>query len=620
MRRPRTPAPTLGGWIVGGALLAAAVLAPGLGSYHVYVFALVAIQVMAVLSLNLLMGYAGQVSLGQAAFVGMGAFGAAQLAAWGVPFPATVLVAATLTAGAAAIVGLPSLRIRGLHLAVTTLAFGLAAELLLFSRPWDPAASMGVAVARPQLIASDRAFLEVTLVALVVVLVLDRNVRRSRIGRAFLAIRDREDIAPARGIPVGITKLLAYALAGSYAGLAGGLYAYLLERVTAEPFSVWTSLEYVAAAVIGGLGSWSGAAVAAGAFTALPELLRPVALFAPLAGALLLAIVPAVRPRGLGALLGRRPRGPVGLLLRRSAPGHVTTRPAAATPAVLTRPRRALALDLPLRTMLTVEDVHVSFGGLHVLTGVDLVVERGSITGLIGPNGAGKSTLFNVVSGFVAPSRGRVRYQGGDLLARPAHARAALGIGRTFQHPGLGPDLSVLANVLIAQHTLAVYDPIAGLLRTPRVRRTEDALQLRTQVALEAVGMADQQELRAGSLPQMQQRLVEIAAAVAAGPRLLLLDEPAAGVSAEEASELSTRLRALRDALDLTIVVIEHHVPMVVDLCDEVHVLADGRVICSGPPRVVQDDPEVQRVYLGVGDEDDVVGPTDVPDLEVTRA
>lgn len=611
-RRAGWSLPTIGGWIVGASVVSAAVLAPRLDGYHVYVLALVAIQVIAVLSLNLLMGYAGQISLGQAAFVGMGAFGAADLAAWGVPFPLSVLAAAVLVAGAAAIVGLPSLRIRGLQLAITTLAFGLAAEVLLFARPWDATASMGATVARPALIASDRAFLEVTLVALVLVLLLDRNVRRSRIGRAFLAIRDREDVAPARGIPVGTTRLAAYALSGLYAGVAGGLTAYLLERVTAEPFSVWTSLEYVAAAVVGGLGSWSGAAVAAGAFAALPELLRPVALYAPLAGAVLLMLVPALRPEGLGRLLGRR------LGRTPALDGPIEVAAPMEQAARLPRPRRALPLDLPLRTLLEVEDLHVSFGGLHVLDGVDLTVPRGSITGLIGPNGAGKSTLFNCVSGLVTPSSGGVRYLGRELLSQPAHARARLGIGRTFQHPGLGLGQTVGANVLVAQHTLAGYGPVAGLLHTPATRRIERDLHRRADAALAAVGMAAQRHRLAGSLPQMQQRLVEIAAVIAGGPRLLLLDEPAAGISPDEAAELADRLRTLRDVLDLTIVVIEHHVAMVVDLCDQMSVLADGRVISSGAPAVVQADREVQRVYLGVGDDEDVQPPPDV--LEAAHA
>lgn len=580
----RTP-PTVGGVLVVVLLGVGALIAPVLGPYTLFVLALVVVQVIAVLSLNLLMGYAGQISLGQAALVGVGAYGTAQLAEWSLPFPATLLAAALVTAAVATVVGLPSLRIRGLHLAAVTLSFGLAAGLL-FARPWDPAATMGVTIPRPGIVLDDARFLALCLGVLVLVLAVDASVRRSRIGRAFLAVRDREDTAAARGIPVGTTKLLAYALSGLYAGLAGGLYAYLLERLTSSPFDVWSSLGYVAAVVVGGLGSWSGAAVAATAFNALPELLRPAATLAPLAGAVLLMLMPVLRPEGLGWLLDRRLWHP-----RRQAtlPPPEPPRP----------PPRPLSLSVPVRTLLEVDELHVHFGGLRVLTGTSLTIHRGELLGLLGPNGAGKTTLFNAMSGFVQPQQGAIRFRGRDVLATPPHARPAMGIGRTFQQMGLCDGQTVLANVLLAQHTVARYGVLPALVRTPAVRSHERTLQSRARAALEAVGILELTDERVRDLPFASQRLVEIAAVLAAGPELLLLDEPAAGTSPEDARLLGKRLRDLCDRLGVTIVLIEHHVPLVVEVSDRVAVLAEGRLLTEGPPAQVQADPRVAAVYLG---------------------
>jgi branched-chain amino acid transport system permease protein len=582
------------------AATACAVLAvlPGAGAYTLYVLALVAAQIIAVLSLNLLMGYAGQVSLGQAALVGSGAYAAAQLAAWGVPFPLVIPAAAVATGAMAAVVGLPSLRIRGLQLAATTLAFGIVAERLIFARPWDRASSLGVAAPRPSYVAGDRAFLMVTLAGLVLVGLLDVAVRRSRVGRAFRAVRDREDTAAARGVPVASTKLLAYALSGVYAGVAGGCLAFLVERVTPAPFTVWASLGLVATVVVGGLGSFAGAVVAGATFAGLPELLRPAATLTPLAGALLLAVVPILRPGGLGWLLDRklpplrlRRRAPQG-----GAPLPGTSPEAAAVPGPARRP---LPLVVPVRSLLVARDVEVAFGGNRVLRGAGFEVDRGESVGLIGPNGAGKTTLFNCVSGFLRPSAGEIRYRGRDLLALPPEARPWLGLARTFQQVGLSGPQTVRDNLLLAQYVVEPYGVAAALARTPRVRRAEAELAARAEAALELVGAADLADVAVADLPHGSQRLVEVAAALAAGPELILLDEPAAGMGPDETAALAALLRRLRASLGLTLVVIDHHVPFVTAVCDRVYVLVEGAVIAEGPPEQIRRHPTVAAVYLG---------------------
>ena len=590
MREPRSV--HVGAVLVGATGLVTLAVMPLVGDFTLFVLGLVVVQSIAVLSLNLLMGYAGQVSLGQAAFVGVGAFATAEAARVGTPFPLTILAGVVGGALVAAIVGLPSLRIRGFQVAATTLAFGLVAERLLFTRPWDPGAGTGLGLDRPNVIDGGQGFLLLALAGLAAVIAVDRAIRRSRVGRAFTAIRDREDTAAARGIPVGLTKLLAYALSGAIAGLAGGLFAYLLQRATPESFTAFVSLGLVAAVVVGGLGSWSGAIVAGVVFAGLPELLRPAAGYAPLAGAALLLIVPVLRPEGLGWVLdrtmtfGRRERAP--------AAGS-SEDPRAAIEGGL----RPLPLAMPVRTVLAATDVAVSFGGVRALAGVTLEVRRREIVGLIGPNGAGKSTFFDAISGAIPPDTGAIRYRGRDLLSLPAAARPGLGIGRTFQQVGLSPRLTVLDNVVLAQHVLARYGVSAALVRAPHVIGTERRLRERAIAALEIVGLRDEVDATVGDLSHGQRRLAEVAAVLASGPDLVLLDEPFAGTGPEESVALADRLADLRDALDITIVVIEHDVPLVARVSDHIYVLDQGVVLAEGSPAEIQADPDVAAIYVG---------------------
>lgn len=597
MRAEPQHRPTFGALVLAVAAVATATTAIGAGAYTRYVLALVIISVIAALSLNLLMGYGGQISLGQAAFVGVGAFAAAQYREWDVPFVAILPASVLTTALVASVVGLPSLRIRGLQLAVTTLAFGVVAERLLFTRPWTTSSSTGAAAPRPAAVQSDGAFLVLVAGAFALVVLVDLMLRRSRVGRALFAVRDRERTAAASGVPVARTKLLAYALSGAYAGLAGALYAFLLERITPGPFTVWASLGYVAIVVVGGPASFAGVVVAAVAFTALPELLRPAATWAPLTGAVALTVMPVLRPEGLGWLLDR----PVPTPWRRRT--SEATSASLTALATLAPPRRSLRLAVPVRDLLTVEDLHVSFGGNAVLTGVDFTVRRNERLGLIGPNGAGKTTIFECLSGFVRPDAGGIRYRGIDLLSQAADARPSLGMVRTFQHVGLSPGRSVWDNVLACQHSVVDYGLAAALVRTPTVRRAERQVAARAEAALALTGLASLAHRRVVDLPHGQQRLAEVAAAAAAGPELLMLDEPAAGMSPEEADNLVAILDELATELGLTLLVIDHHVPFVTALCDRLIVLSDGHVIASGPPEVVTADPLVAAVYLGTAPE-----------------
>ncbi|MDR1908549.1 MAG: ABC transporter ATP-binding protein [Spirochaetaceae bacterium] len=248
---------------------------------------------------------------------------------------------------------------------------------------------------------------------------------------------------------------------------------------------------------------------------------------------------------------------------------------------------------------LEIAGLEKSFGGVRAIADFSLRLEAGSIHGLIGPNGAGKTTVFNVITGIYAPSRGSVSFLGRDITGLGPHVIAAGGIGRTFQNIRLFGNLGVLKNIVIAGSSAQKYSLLDAALRLPAFRRAERELRERAVSLLEAVGLGDKQDDKAGGLPYGHQRRLEIARALALAPRLLLLDEPAAGMNAAESLELVRFIRAIRERFDLSILMIEHHMDVVTELCDEVTVLNFGRIIAGGKVGELKRDPRVIAAYLG---------------------
>jgi branched-chain amino acid transport system ATP-binding protein len=249
--------------------------------------------------------------------------------------------------------------------------------------------------------------------------------------------------------------------------------------------------------------------------------------------------------------------------------------------------------------VLRADDVSIRFGGLQALTDVTLRVEEFEIVGLIGPNGAGKTTIFNCITGFYRPQRGRIRFKGEDVSELPPHERSALGMGRTFQNVGLVKTETVIDNMLTAQHAAVEYGAVAGTLGSPLTFGAERRLRRQGEAILELLGLAHLRDQPVAGLPYGTLKRVEIATALATDPDLLLLDEPGSGMGPEEADQLGDELLALRREFDLTVVMIEHHVPLVVRVCDYVYVLNYGQLLTEGLPRDVQRHPEVVAAYLG---------------------
>jgi branched-chain amino acid transport system permease protein len=558
------------------------------------------------ISLNLLMGYAGQISLGHGALVGVGAYTAGLLAGrYYLPAGIDFVVAAVVGGVIAFLVGLPALRLRGLYLAITTIGFTVLMENTVFRLHWLSRGSAGLTAPRPYIgsfgFIREADYLSIVLLVLLLLWLIDANVVRTRLGRAFHGIKENEEVAQSFGVDVARYKLLAFVLSGAMAGLAGALYGHFLGVVSSDTFGFQNvSLLLVALVVIGGLGSRAGVVAAAVIFSIIPRFFEVFTGWDLLIGSAALIYAVARHPGGLAEAIHEARTARAAKEAREGDDDDIEDASIPKLPD-FGRPTGVPehAPVAPGSALLVATDVKVRFGGLMAVDVASITVPAGKIVGLIGPNGAGKSTLFNAVSGFVSMESGAIQYRGQRIDGLPPHARAQLGIGRTFQHIGLARNLSVLENLLLAQHQLATYDIGSALAYLPAAGNREAELLQRSREILAALGFEDFADKPVKHLSGGQMRIVELACALSTGPELLMLDEPSAGMSPAAVENLAERLRDLRDELGRTVLLIEHHVPLVLDVCDEVYVLNFGQILASGPPAEVASREDVVSAYLG---------------------
>jgi ABC-type branched-subunit amino acid transport system ATPase component/ABC-type branched-subunit amino acid transport system permease subunit len=576
------------------ALIVALAAAPlYLPSYPLFVLSLGLVYAVAVLGVNLVMGYAGLVSLGHAGFAAVGAYVTAiAMAKLGLSFWIALPLSGVAAAACGVVLGLPSLRLGPLHVAMVTFGFGWV--IVLVAQNWLDVTNgpNGLAVAPPrafgkELYAPD---FHVVVVAITIALfVLARNLVASVHGRAFMAIRESEMAAQAMGVDLAFYKTLAFALGALYAGLSGALFAGLSHFVNPDAFHFGVSILYVTVAILGGMGYLAGSAIGGVLMAAMPEVLRGTGEFKDVLTGSLLLLLLIFLPHGLAGFADRR-----GWLPRRTDPPAAavsTPRPMPSTIRAV-RPTRAPPL-------LEVDKVTVTFGGLTALKEVSLAVNRGEVVGLIGPNGAGKTTLFNAVTGLYRAASGAVRLEGHDIGRVAAHERTRLGLARTFQNPELFRALTVLDNVLIGAHTMEWPGLVASTLGTPLTRVAETAQRERARELAAFAGLAQWIERRAVSLSFGHQRMLEIARALAARPKLLLLDEPAAGLTSAEAEFLMDLIRRIRAEMGVSVLLIAHTMRVVMGLSDRIVVLDHGERIAEGSPAEVRANADVIRAYLG---------------------
>ena len=608
------------------------------------------ILVLSLLSVVILTGWVGQISLAQAALMGIGAFTAAQVTNHlNIEYPFHAIIAGAAAAAVAVLIGVFALRIRGLYLAIATLAFQWAIEASFLE--WRPFTGgfNGVKIDPLKWPCCD--FSDVKLLYFLVwpttilLILMVANLRDSKTGRAWFAIRSSEVAAKTLGINVTRYKLIAFAVSGFVIGVAGSMNLNFVGTATPLDYNFQKSITFLAIAVLGGIGAIAGAVVGAIAYVFSDQYVLTLWDFlkdkTDLFAAGLLVITILQNPAGIigarehlrerieerkarkerrgkkqsivlessaaegGGALGDEPEL-VGAGTSQGGPPPISgAQQEAAMPSSSSRlaaytSARGQRMERPdAAPMLEVRDVTIRFGGVVANNNISYEVRPGEICGLIGPNGAGKTTNFNCVNGLLVPNSGTVRFMGRDITDTAVHERAELGMARTFQLMRLFPRLTVFDNLMVGTHLQNNSGFTSNLLMLGGTRSEDRRNRERVLEVLAMLGISEYADNRVAGLPFGVLRLVELGRALVTQPRMLLLDEPASGLDVAETDAFAELLFKVRDEMGHTIFIIEHDMRLVMMICDYLYVLEFGTNLAEGFPHEVQSNPAVIAAYLG---------------------